>query len=40
VQPPNAKFAAELNDLGKTMTEEWTKLAGADGKAILDAYNK
>jgi len=40
VSAPNAKFAAELADLGKTMTEEWTKLAGADGQTILDAYKK
>jgi TRAP-type C4-dicarboxylate transport system substrate-binding protein len=40
VQKPNAKFAEELAALGKTMTDEWTKLAGADGQAILDAYKK
>ncbi len=40
VQAPNAKFAAELAAMGKTMTEDWTKAAGADGKTILDAYKK
>ncbi len=40
VQKPNDKFAAELAGLGKSMTDEWTKSAGADGQAILDAYRK
>jgi TRAP-type C4-dicarboxylate transport system substrate-binding protein len=40
VQKPNDKFAAELTALGKIMTDEWTKSAGADGQAILDAYKK
>jgi TRAP-type C4-dicarboxylate transport system substrate-binding protein len=40
VQKPNDKFTAELAGLGKIMTDEWTKLAGADGQAILDAYRK
>ena len=38
---PAKRFSKRvLAELGKTMTDEWTKLAGADGKAILDAYNK
>jgi len=40
VQKPSAKFAADLAALGKTMTGDWATKAGADGKAILDAYNK
>ncbi|MGE0658462.1 MAG: TRAP transporter substrate-binding protein [Reyranellaceae bacterium] len=40
VQKPNDKFAAELAGIGKTMTDEWVKGAGADGQAILDAYKK
>lgn len=40
VQKPNDKFAAELAGIGKTMTDEWVKSAGADGQAILDAYKK
>ena len=30
----------ELKPIGDSMTSEWLKLAGADGKAIIDAYNK
>ena len=40
VQKPNAKFAEELAGLGKTMTDDWVKKAGADGQAIIDAYKK
>lgn len=40
VQKPNAKFASDLAGIGKTMTDEWVKNAGADGQAILDAYKK
>ena len=30
----------ELKPIGETMTADWLKLAGADGKAIIDAYKK
>ena len=30
----------ELRPIGDTMTADWLKLAGAEGKAIIDAYNK
>ena len=30
----------EFARIGTTMTEEWVKAAGADGKAIVDAYHK
>ncbi len=30
----------ELKPIGDTMTADWLKLAGAEGKAIIDAYNK
>ena len=29
-----------LNKIGETMTEDWIKSAGTDGKAIIDAYRK
>jgi len=29
-----------LNKIGDTMTEDWIKSAGPDGKAIIDAYRK
>jgi TRAP-type C4-dicarboxylate transport system substrate-binding protein len=40
VQPPSPKLAAEYKELGKKLTAEWLEKAGADGKAVVDAYNK
>ncbi|MBI3197284.1 MAG: TRAP transporter substrate-binding protein [Rhodospirillales bacterium] len=40
VQPPSPKLAAEYKELGKKLTDEWLAKAGADGKAVVDAYNK
>ncbi|MDN5517853.1 TRAP transporter substrate-binding protein [Ectopseudomonas composti] len=33
-----AAVESGFEQIGKTMTEEWLKRAGADGKAILDSY--
>lgn len=33
------EFLAELEAIGEKMTAEWVEAAGADGQAILDAYN-
>jgi TRAP-type C4-dicarboxylate transport system substrate-binding protein len=38
VQPPGEQLAAELAEIGATMSAEWTEAAGADGAAIIDAY--
>lgn len=40
VGPPSAKLAAEYKELGKKLTDEWLEKAGADGKALVDAYRK
>ena len=40
VQPPSAKLAADYKELGKKLTAEWLEKAGADGKAVVDAYSK
>lgn len=40
VQPPPAKLKADFRKIGQTMTDEWLKSAGPDGKAIVDAYRK
>jgi len=40
VAPPSAQLKADFQKIGATMTEEWLKNAGADGKAIVDAYRK
>lgn len=40
VAPPSAKLAAEYKELGEKLTQEWLEKAGADGKALVDAYRK
>lgn len=40
VADPSAELKAGLKKIGTTMTADWAAKAGADGKAILDAYNK
>ena len=40
VQPPSSQLASDFKKIGQTMTEEWLKAAGSDGKAIVDAYRK
>lgn len=40
VLAPSATLKADLVKMGKTMTDEWVATAGADGKAIIDAFNK
>lgn len=40
VTPPSAELKSGLQDIGKTMTAEWEKAAGADGAAILAAFRK
>jgi len=39
VAPPGEQLAAELREIGATMTAEWLEKAGAEGQAIIDAYN-
>lgn len=40
IAPPSEPLKKELLSIGDTMTSDWLKTAGADGKAIVDAYNK
>jgi len=40
VADPNADLKASLKKVGDAMTEAWLGRAGADGKAIIDAYKK
>jgi TRAP-type C4-dicarboxylate transport system substrate-binding protein len=40
VDRSSAKLKSELKAVGDRMTAEWLKQAGADGQAIIDAYNK
>ncbi len=38
VGPASDKLKGELKEIGKTMADEWLKLAGSDGKAIVDSF--
>ena len=38
VEEPSEKLAEELQEIGRTMTEEWLEEAGEDGQAIIDSY--
>lgn len=38
VGPAGDKLKADLQKIGETMANEWLSKAGADGKAIVDAY--
>jgi TRAP-type C4-dicarboxylate transport system substrate-binding protein len=38
VAMPSEALAASMREIGETMTEEWLKQAGADGKTIIDSY--
>ena len=38
VDPGSPQLKADLAKVGETVVKEWTDKAGADGKAILDAY--
>jgi len=40
VSPPSAQLKSDFRKIGDTMTAEWLGTAGADGKAIVDAYRK
>jgi TRAP-type C4-dicarboxylate transport system substrate-binding protein len=40
VAPPSASMMADLKKIGDTMTADWIRSAGADGKAIVDSYRK
>jgi len=40
VQLPSPELKQGLSEIGKIMTEEWLKKAGADGKKLLEAYKK
>ncbi len=40
VSPPSAQLKGDFRKIGDTMTAEWLATAGADGKAIVDAYRR
>lgn len=40
VQNPSEALKSGLGEIGKTITEEWEKSAGPEGKTVLEAYRK
>jgi TRAP-type C4-dicarboxylate transport system substrate-binding protein len=40
VAAPSAQLKSDFRKIGETMTAEWMSSAGADGKAVVDAYRK
>ena len=40
VQVPGATLAGELAEIGATMAAEWAAAAGADGAAIIAAFEE
>ena len=36
---PSAELVNSLKDIGKILSDDWSKKAGADGVAILKAYH-
>jgi TRAP-type transport system periplasmic protein len=40
VQAPSPQLKADFQKIGQTMTDEWLKNAGGDGKAVVDAFRK
>lgn len=40
IMAPPPKLVADLKQVGAVMQADWLKKAGADGQAVLDAYNK
>ena len=40
VAPPSGQLTSDFKKIGDTMTAEWLQNAGADGKAVVDAYRK
>ncbi len=40
VTAPSAQLKSDFQKIGATMTGEWLATAGADGKAIVDAYRR
>ncbi|MEL6298504.1 MAG: TRAP transporter substrate-binding protein [Pseudomonadota bacterium] len=40
VQPAGATLKSDLETIGATMSEEWSKAAGDEGKAIIESFKK
>jgi TRAP-type C4-dicarboxylate transport system substrate-binding protein len=40
VAPPSAQLKADMKKVGDTIMKEWLEKSGAEGKAIVDAFNR
>ena len=40
IYPPSQQLRADLKKVGDTMVEDWLKKAGAEGRAVVDAFRK
>lgn len=40
ILPPSPQLKADMQKVGETMLKEWQDKAGAEGKALIDAYKK
>jgi hypothetical protein len=40
VLPPSSALKTGLQQIGERLTGEWVVKAGADGRAVIDAYKK
>ena len=40
IAKPSAQLMGDFQKVGNTLTEDWIKKSGADGKKIIDAFNK
>ena len=40
IMTPPAKLMTDLKQVGGVMLTDWQKKAGADGQAVIDAFNK
>jgi TRAP-type C4-dicarboxylate transport system substrate-binding protein len=40
VTPPSAQLKADMKKVGDTIMKEWLEKSGAEGKAIVDAFNR
>jgi TRAP-type C4-dicarboxylate transport system substrate-binding protein len=40
VAPPSAQLKADMKKVGDTIMKEWLEKSGAEGKSIVDAFNR
>src|SRR5687767_768933 len=40
ILPPSAALKSDMKKVGDVMLKEWLEKAGAEGKQLVDAYNK